>query len=75
MVSTVRTEDLEGGEVPARGEGFGKKIKGLSEEEIEGIESEEIKVRTGVPFLPVFLLALVLTDLTSSGIWLFYTIY
>lgn len=75
MVSTVKTEELEGGEVPARGEGFGKKIKGLSEDEIESIDTKEIKIRTGVPFLPVFLLALLLTDLTSSGIWLFYTIY
>ncbi len=75
MVSTVQTRNLEGGEVPAQGEGFGKKIKGLSEDDIDSIDREKIKIRTGVPFLPVFLLALVLTDLTSSGIWLFYTIY
>jgi len=75
MVSTVATENLEGGEVPAPDEGFGKKIKGLTEEDIESIEKDEIEVRTGVPFLPVFLVALVLTDLTSSGMWLLHSIY
>ena len=66
--STVKVEDLEGGEVPGPDEDFGKRIEGLSEEEIEGIEKDEIEIRGGVPFMPVFALALILTDVFGAGI-------
>lgn len=74
MVTVKSAEDVEAGEVPAPDQGFGDKIRGLEEEEVEQLE-EEIKVRTGVPFIPVFLIALVLTDLTRSGIWILLSLY
>jgi hypothetical protein len=75
MVREIQVEDLEGGEVPAPDQGFGKKIQGLTEEDIAGIEKKSIKVRSGVPFIPVFLLTLLLTDLTSAGMWMLFAIY
>lgn len=74
MVAVKSPEDVEVGEVPAPDQGFGEKIRGLEDEEVEKLD-EEIKVRTGVPFIPVFLIALLLTDLTRSGIWILLSIY
>ncbi|MFB6241833.1 MAG: hypothetical protein ABEJ36_03465 [Candidatus Nanosalina sp.] len=75
MVREVNASELEGGEVPAPGQGFGKRIRGLSEEEVESIDSENFEIRTGVPFIPVFLISILLTDLTASGMWMLYMIY
>lgn len=74
MVVEKEPEEVEEGDVAAPGEGFGKKIRGLTEEEVEEI-SEPVEVRTGVPFIPVFLFALALTDLTASGFWILYGLY
>lgn len=74
MVKTKSAKEVEVGEVPSPDQGFGNKIRGLTEEEVESIEGE-LEVRTGVPFVPVFLFAVLLTDLTSSGIWILYSFY
>jgi len=74
MVEKKDPGEVEAGEVAAPDQGFGEKIRGLTEDEVENLD-EEIEVRTGVPFIPVFLLALLLTDLTVSGIWLIYSLY
>lgn len=74
MVKTKSAEDVEVGEVPSPDQGFGNKIRGLTEEEVEDID-DDLEVRTGVPFVPVFLFAVLLTDLTSSGIWILYSFY
>ena len=64
---TVSSEELEPGDVAAPGQGFGEKIVGLTEEDIEEIDEEEFEIREGVPFMPVFVLALLLTDLFGAG--------
>ncbi|WP_414838216.1 hypothetical protein ACK3SF_02340 [Candidatus Nanosalina sp. VS9-1] len=74
LVREIKTEDAFN-EVPAPDQGFDGKIKGLTEEEIEEYEEDTIKVRTGVPLVPVFLLSVVITDLTGLGVAAFYTIY
>lgn len=70
MYDTVAVEELEGGEVPAPGEGFGKKIEGLTQDDIESIEADEIDIRHGVAFMPVFPLALLITDVFGGGLTL-----
>jgi|APHM01.1.fsa_nt_gi hypothetical protein len=62
-------------EVPAPDQGFGDQIRGLREEEIENYDGDKIKVRTGVPMIPVFLMALLITDLTQIGVWSFNTVF
>ncbi len=74
MVAVKSSEEVEEGDVPSPDQGFGNKIRGLKEEEVEEV-SGDLEVRTGVPFIPVFLLAVLLTDLTASGIWLLYAFY
>lgn len=56
MTETIPAEKLEGGEVLADG-----KIEGVSEEEIEDLE-DEVEIMHGMRFMPVFPIALVLTD-------------
>lgn len=75
MVHEVKVEDLEGGEVPAPNQGLGDKIKGLEIEEVKELDIETLKVREGVPFIPVFLIALVLTDLNVTGIQLMFGLF
>ena len=74
MVALKSPKEVEVGDVPSPNQGFGNKIRGLDEDEVEQI-SEDLEVRTGVPFIPVFLLAILLTDLTASGIWILYAFY
>jgi len=74
MVKTRSADEVEVGEVPSPNQGFGNKIRGLKEDEVERID-DELEVRTGVPFVPVFLFAVLLTDLTSLGIWILYSFY
>lgn len=70
MTRTVKVSELEGGEVAAPGQGFGKKVKGLTEEDIETIEQDEIKIKSGVRFVPVFPVALLITDVFGGGFYL-----
>ena len=74
MILEKSPEEVEAGDVASPGQGFGRKIRGLTEEEASEV-SDTVEIRTGVPFIPVFLLALLLTDLTSSGIWILYGLY
>lgn len=74
MVVEKKQEEIEEGDVAAPGEGFGKKIRGLTEEEVKEV-SGSLEVRTGVPFIPVFLFTLALTDFTASGFWVLYFFY
>ncbi|WP_414836915.1 prepilin peptidase [Candidatus Nanohalococcus occultus] len=67
MVSEVAVEDLEEGEVVVSGE-VGQQVKGITQEEIDGLEVDEVTVKTGVRFVPVFPLALLVTDLYGGGI-------
>lgn len=62
-------------EVPAPDQRFGDQIRGLTEKELDDFEEDTIKVRTGVPMIPVFLLALLITDLTTVGVWTFYSLF
>lgn len=71
----VEAEDLEVGDVAAPDQGFGSKIVGLSEEDIEEFDGEELEVREGVPFMPVFVLALILTDVFGAGFLLFSVVF
>lgn len=71
MTREVKVSELEGGEVPATGQGLGHKVKGLTDEDIEAIEKESIQVRSGVRFVPAFPAALLLTDVFPKGfLWI-----
>lgn len=63
MIEEVDAEDLEGGEVIR--ENRSDKIKGVSEEEIQDIEGT-VNVMHGLRFMPVFPVALILTDFGLS---------
>ncbi len=65
----VNVSDLEGGEVLG-GEDSGL-IKGVDDEEIGSLEKEKVTVVEGVRFIPVFPIALLVTDVFGGGIhWL-----
>ena len=70
MLEEKPLEEVEVGEVAAPGQGFGKKIVGLTEEDLEETDLDEIKIRTGVPFMPVFVIALIVTDFIGGGMGL-----
>lgn len=70
MIDEVPVEEVEVGDVAAPNQGFGKKIVGLTEEDIEETELDEIELRSGVPFMPVFVFALLITDLFGGGIFI-----
>lgn len=72
---TVGVEDLEPGDVAAPGQGFGDRIVGLTQEDIEEIDGEEFEIREGVPFMPVFVIALVVTDVFGAGLFLFSSLF
>ncbi|MFB6203395.1 MAG: prepilin peptidase [Candidatus Nanohaloarchaea archaeon] len=74
MYETVPVEELEGGEVAAPGQGFGDRIVGLEQEDIEEYDGDEIDIRMGVPFMPVFPAALLVTDLFGAGMFLIYSL-
>ncbi|MFB6245657.1 MAG: prepilin peptidase, partial [Candidatus Nanohaloarchaea archaeon] len=64
--SEVPVEELEPGDV-VDAEGLDGRIKGITQEEIEELEAESAVVKTGVRFVPVFPVALALTDLSVGG--------
>lgn len=66
--STVPVEELEGGEVAAPNQGLGKKVRGITEEEIADLEMEELEIRSGVKFIPVFPISLLITSAGYGGI-------
>jgi len=74
LVKEVKTEEAIN-EVPAQDQGFGDQIRGLTQEELDDYEEDTVEVRTGVPMIPVFLLALVINDLTNIGVWMFYGLF
>jgi hypothetical protein len=65
----VRVEDLEGGEV-VEAPGTDSRIRGISEEEIDALESDTVDVKSGVRLLPAFPVAIVLVDLTPVGVYM-----
>lgn len=67
MVTEKSVGELEEGEVVISGEN-GKKVKGITQEEINDLEVEEVVVKTGVRFVPVFPVALLITDIYGGGI-------
>ncbi|MFB6204180.1 MAG: hypothetical protein ABEJ75_00885 [Candidatus Nanohaloarchaea archaeon] len=71
----VPVEELEGGEVPAPGQGLGDRIVGLRQEEIDELEAESVEVRRGVPFMPVFPAALLVTMLGYGGVQLILVLF
>lgn len=72
LLSTeVPVSELEGGEVLAADEEEGGKIVGITEEEIEELDKDTVEIREGVRFIPVFPIALVLTDVFGFGIMFF----
>ncbi|MFB6145154.1 MAG: hypothetical protein ABEJ99_01465 [Candidatus Nanohaloarchaea archaeon] len=73
MSHMVSVKDLEGGEVIAKEHGGDRKIVGITEEDIEELETDEVEVQEGIRFVPIFPIALVITDLLGGGIyWLFW---
>ena len=74
LVKKIKTENALD-EVPAPDQGFGDQIRGLTQEELDEYSEDKIEVRTGVPLIPVFLLALLITDLTGLGVWTFYGLF
>ncbi len=65
MSTTVPVEDLEGGEVVAE---QGGTIEGITEEEIEDLDVDEVEVKEGIRFIPVFPVALLMTDVFGGGV-------
>lgn len=72
MTKTVDVEDLEGGEVVAE---QGELIEGITEEEIEEIDVDEVEVQEGIRFMPVFPAALLITDLFGAGVFLLLQVF
>lgn len=71
MMEEVGVDDLKGGEVLAREEDLGGKIEGLTEEDIQDIEQESVKIRRGIKFVPVFPFAIFIVDVLGFKIsWL-----
>lgn len=64
----VPVEDLEGGEVAAPGQGLGNKVVGITEEDIQSLDRDELEIKSGVKFIPVFPAALVMTSLSIGGL-------
>ncbi|MFQ3275167.1 MAG: hypothetical protein ACI9LV_000478 [Candidatus Nanohaloarchaea archaeon] len=72
MVRKVAVEDLEGGEVLGEDEALGGKIEGIDQNDIESIEKDQVEVREGIKFVPVFPIALFLVDVVGFRVsWLF----
>lgn len=67
MIEDLDADEIEEGDVPAPGQGFGRRVKGLTREEIDSIDRESLKVKRGVRFVPVFPLALAATDVFGLG--------
>lgn len=72
MTKSVPVDELEGGEVVAES---GRFIEGITEEEIEELEVEEVEVQEGVRFMPVFPIALLITDVFGGGVTLLLSIF
>lgn len=64
-------EDVQAGEIVDT-EALDGRIRGIEEEELEDLraddEVETVKVKSGIRFVPVFPVALLLTDFTSLGV-------
>lgn len=72
LLSTeVAVSELEGGEVLASEEEEGGKIVGITEDEIKELDQETVEIREGIRFIPVFPVALVMTDVFGIGIMFF----
>jgi len=68
MTREIKVEDLEPGEVLAADEEKGGKVKGITQEEIDQIDTEKVNVREGVRFIPVFPIALLLTEIMGESL-------
>lgn len=66
MSKKVPADQVEEGEIVALESGGGRRIKGITQEEIENLD-EDVEVVEGVRFIPVFLLGLLITDLFGAG--------
>lgn len=64
-------KDVEVGEIVDT-EALDGRIRGIEEDELEDLRSDEdvdtVKVKSGIRFVPVFPVALILTDFTSLGV-------
>ncbi len=67
----VPVSELEGGEVLSAEEEEGGMIVGITEEEINELDQETVEIREGIRFIPVFPVALVMTDVLGIGIIFF----
>lgn len=68
----VPVSDLEGGEVLAAEENHQDgKIIGITEDEIKELDQETVEIREGIRFIPVFPVALLMTDVFGFGIMFF----
>ncbi len=68
MTKELQVSDLEPGDVLDDSEEQGGKVKGITEEEIKSIDKEKVKIKTGIRFIPVFPVALLLTELGVGGL-------
>jgi Flp pilus assembly protein protease CpaA len=67
----IPVSELEGGEVLAAEEEEGGMIVGITEEEIQELDQDTVEIREGIRFIPVFPIALLMTDVLGVGILFF----
>ncbi|MBC5793071.1 MAG: hypothetical protein H8Z69_03465 [Nanohaloarchaea archaeon] len=68
MTKKIPVSDLEPGDVLDDTEEQGGKVKGITEEQINSIDKDKVRIKTGVRFIPVFPAALLLTELGIGGL-------
>ena len=73
MTKTVDASEVQIGDVVVKG-GEDALIKGVTEEQIEKL-SGEVTIKTGIKFVPVFPIALFLTDLGLLGIEFLFMLF
>ncbi|NMJ76508.1 hypothetical protein GLU01_00370 [Nanohaloarchaea archaeon] len=63
----VSVDDLDGGEV-IEAPGTDSRVRGIAQDEIDGLDVETVEVKSGVKLVPAFPMAVVLADLLPMGI-------
>lgn len=66
---SVSVENVDPGEV-VESEELDGRIKGVTEEDLDSLDADEVVVKKGIRFIPVFPLALLVTDVFGGGIFL-----
>jgi Flp pilus assembly protein protease CpaA len=74
MVTEMPVSDLREGDVVQTPELDGK-VRGITQEEIDNLEADSVKVKEGVRFVPVFPVALLITDMFGGGLMLLTALF